>query len=587
MGITKHRLFSGAPAQTITQASSAFSTPEQEVAHPHEHSPNQFFSAQQALAWSGANTHHHLRRLQCPRPTSAPYSCPEPHQTEAYHEGIREQHPTKSSGEDDCCCILRSPRPSALLGTVFIMAPKTFHSFPHLPPEIRALIYEATIQPRVVHVQERHECKARFMERFRTSVLPPDFEIDDDHVHFAYNWLYNLDIDTPASQKTLDDCGFSVQKKAEEGPKRNRFLGDLTPEIKLNWVMDYQEVAWDLMRKAALFSHAPVPALLHTCKESRGTLQVQGYKLAYATRSAPALTWFNFDIDTLLLKAIDHTCTVPLPDGHDWDVTQFKPADLFRVKQLALSGAQKLLLIDGDDIFPFGFFTDLFECLEELHIIEWLPQNFSEKTSRPPTQNQAECCCHHDPDKPLCLYEELFPDLEDQESSCGGHDKQDTLADEEPSHDYDENHWNHLEPADFHGNGDFDSSRSIYTREAWTIVPQAEEDMYIQSRQHKYHVPWDMELETLSQHEEYLSLMGYPDDDIYEYYEVATRRLQVLLEEMCRWIPEIVVSHVIPDSSTLESLQNLRRLVWKDISLAGGICRCRECRYGLHGRALA
>lgn len=46
-------------------------------------------------------------------------------------------------------------------------------------------------------------------------------------------------------------------------------------------------------------SPAPIPALLHTCQESRRTLQLCGYELAFAAPNEPPKIWFNFKYDVL------------------------------------------------------------------------------------------------------------------------------------------------------------------------------------------------------------------------------------------------------------------------------------------------
>lgn len=51
-----------------------------------------------------------------------------------------------------------------------------------------------------------------------------------------------------------------------------------------------------------LYSNALIPALLHTCVESRHELMNRGYRLAFRTRSSEPRTWFNFDRDILFLN---------------------------------------------------------------------------------------------------------------------------------------------------------------------------------------------------------------------------------------------------------------------------------------------
>jgi hypothetical protein len=134
--------------------------------------------------------------------------------------------------------------------------------------------------------------------------------------------------------------------------------------------MDHPWVAFEFVRKKYLWSEAPIPPLLHVCRDSRRVLRDYGYQLAFATRSHGPRTWFHFGRDRLYLERRPqlaeeykrlydnarrceddddeqslhyHTIQpspfsgeVPLLSGAPWDLGPFVAADLRRVKHLVL-----------------------------------------------------------------------------------------------------------------------------------------------------------------------------------------------------------------------------------------------------------
>ncbi|KAH7018402.1 uncharacterized protein B0I36DRAFT_368425 [Microdochium trichocladiopsis] len=179
------------------------------------------------------------------------------------------------------------------------MVDPAFHPFSRLPFEIREMIYVASIQPRIVEVKEKAECPGGFFKRFRTTIFPQGFQLDPSIAHFAPGWRHELPLEVD-NQTALEDYGFTNSK-----PTRKPWVPTAEcPEIPLNWLIEQPVVAYEFMRRSELFSRAPLPALLHTCRESRNTLQSHGYELAFGTRSSSAMTWFNHKIDTVYLRQI-------------------------------------------------------------------------------------------------------------------------------------------------------------------------------------------------------------------------------------------------------------------------------------------
>ncbi|KXJ92542.1 hypothetical protein Micbo1qcDRAFT_222303 [Microdochium bolleyi] len=265
------------------------------------------------------------------------------------------------------------------------MAAKTFHPFPRFPFEIREMIYIASIRPRVVHIMESCECPGGFQDRFEAN-FPCGYKVDPAIAHFSPAWKDELPLHRE-DQTSLASYGFSSTKTKSKPWKPTKDC----PEIPLHWLMDKPVIAWELMRRSELFSNAPVPALLHTCKEARDILRAQGYELTFATRSSPPKTWFNYKIDTLYLSAIEDASpqNCSLLSGHYWEIGQFMPKDLLRIERLALSGATLVPLGCHHEVSRFCKFLQLMD-VKKLHIIEWLPHNFTGEPA--PEQNQFYDC---------------------------------------------------------------------------------------------------------------------------------------------------------------------------------------------------
>ncbi|KAI1114034.1 hypothetical protein F5Y14DRAFT_415956 [Nemania sp. NC0429] len=249
------------------------------------------------------------------------------------------------------------------------MTSKTSHFFQSLPSELRCIIYMLATPPRIVHVQEgRKKDYDAFLEEFLTT--PNELKVDPTIAHFAFNW--KDDIPSRAQQRTLESFGFSSARRPADYPWQP---SPSTPEIPLAWLSENPEVAWILTRESYLFSKAPIPALLHMCAESRAELTKQGYELAFRTRSSEPRTWFNFRRDVLFLACDENYDWDDrwLLSGGRWDVGQFHPTDMQRVRKLALEGSAEYL--DGrhrrEALRQVSPIPRLFRALEELLLVEW------------------------------------------------------------------------------------------------------------------------------------------------------------------------------------------------------------------------
>ncbi|CVL12787.1 uncharacterized protein FPRN_09923 [Fusarium proliferatum] len=247
-----------------------------------------------------------------------------------------------------------------------------FHFFSLLPIELRQEIYSLATPPRFVHVlrftkQDYNE----FAERIRTT--PNAIRLDESLTHFSFNWRSQIPSQT--KQSTLERYGFSSAKS----PYQPWDVTKLAPRISLDWLSENPGYAWELCREVELFSTAPIPALLHTCRESRDALIKRGYQLAFRSRSHGPQTWFNFDTDVLFISRGDDWGTSHrVLSGCAWDIGQFHPIDMQRVKRVALEESTGSLYLAHPSFSEANYtladlssVLRLFRHLEELLLVEW------------------------------------------------------------------------------------------------------------------------------------------------------------------------------------------------------------------------
>ncbi|KAF5598947.1 hypothetical protein FPCIR_2593 [Fusarium pseudocircinatum] len=137
--------------------------------------------------------------------------------------------------------------------------------------------------------------------------------------------------------------------------------------------------------KQYFYSNAPVPALLHTSRESREWLAKKGYQLAFKTQSQGPRTWFNYDRDVLLVDQV--SCN---PKQLDAD-------EAAKVRRLAVDYITDCFydsigydwrprLHSGGDACLYSFIED-FPALEEVLVVDWkrntFPMELTRNTSYP------------------------------------------------------------------------------------------------------------------------------------------------------------------------------------------------------------
>ncbi|KAI1461824.1 hypothetical protein F4805DRAFT_453061 [Annulohypoxylon moriforme] len=161
------------------------------------------------------------------------------------------------------------------------MGLESFHLFPRLPLELRRVIYLLATPPRIVHIERKKEQwkdrKALFNDVDLEKVkLPRILSYFDDH----FNQLVSYYLHDSTSSYIVP-----IPAILEQG---------------IDWV----DCLDSFLRNARFYSEAPIPALLHTCAESRMILISAGYQLTFGARDHEPMTWFHFENDILSLTSL-------------------------------------------------------------------------------------------------------------------------------------------------------------------------------------------------------------------------------------------------------------------------------------------
>ena len=238
------------------------------------------------------------------------------------------------------------------------MAPQEFPLFITLPAEIRRAIYLLATPPRVVELVEEGPRDESAVWEFMARVAkgPARVKLDPSIMHFAF---------------ILED--YDPTCKAFSIPETENCPGDSSPpELSRNWLRQHHELAWAYLRKSYVRSKAPVPPLLHACRESRGELMRYGYELAFRTRSSGPRTWFHFERDTHYFEVGAEDASALFLDCCGlFDATQLHVQDLRRVRKLVLSQSATNILSWGDSVRKLDIWIRIYPELSELLLGEW------------------------------------------------------------------------------------------------------------------------------------------------------------------------------------------------------------------------
>lgn len=168
------------------------------------------------------------------------------------------------------------------------MALTSFPQFSSLPAEIRQMIWQVAVFPRIVYL-----------------------EMVDEAKHTCSRVWSMTSIEGPESIGFFDLDNQSTADRLRHGP-------------------------WPLWS----FKSQSIPPLFHTCKESQRVAE-RIYSKSFGTECAPPTTWFNFELDTLYLDWGVHDEDEEEMSGVDFS---FGPIDLSedvkKVQNLAIYGGE-------------------------------------------------------------------------------------------------------------------------------------------------------------------------------------------------------------------------------------------------------
>jgi hypothetical protein len=129
--------------------------------------------------------------------------------------------------------------------------------------------------------------------------------------------------------------------------------------------------------------------MLHVARESRQVLLDSGYELAFRTRTHGPRTWFNFKKDILYIGRVasfeENWDFHNLLSGNPmWDIGQYQPVDMKRVRRIALGEAGDHVSDNFDEsVVEVSNILQLFPSVEELfleeHGLQPLTKNFPKR----------------------------------------------------------------------------------------------------------------------------------------------------------------------------------------------------------------
>lgn len=224
----------------------------------------------------------------------------------------------------------------------------SFELFPSLPIELRNQIIAAAIQPRLVEIERVNGKTSHDVAKYEAMIKLAHEQIarmdrtamDDPPKTYTEILAPML----PGCKPELMLAWFRSKATPFKAPLDPRQPRTLTRSYKdsrngVEWCLldRYGVTAIELaMRSFHFRSSSTIPALLHTSRESRRTMQLCGYELAFCINDvATPRAWFNFRYDTLRMLISD--------------VPQLPSKDLVRVERLTVERDRKVhtkLLLD-------------------------------------------------------------------------------------------------------------------------------------------------------------------------------------------------------------------------------------------------
>ncbi|KAH7018401.1 uncharacterized protein B0I36DRAFT_368424 [Microdochium trichocladiopsis] len=165
--------------------------------------------------------------------------------------------------------------------------------------------------------------------------------------------------------------------------------------------------------------------------------------------------------------------------------------------------------------------------LDELHIIEWLPYNFTGKAE--PKE---------------CMYWDCKADCDDTDSEAD-----DCSSVEIPEPD----------DGDLDGELDNNLNEALYTRKPWHLVRQNEMDEHLCWRKKQFGVDWNLTLTLHPEKTQYDQDHYYGSNWDVPLYAHVAERFEMMAGDILASAPEVFYSHILPEQIDLETVRQLTR----------------------------
>jgi hypothetical protein len=205
----------------------------------------------------------------------------------------------------------------------------TFTVFPNLPKEIRLMIWERTLRPRVVNLRQRKLNKT----------------IGEWETETGNTWPPSRGGMVGEGAEEEDNHAFLDLRESSRWRGRERAA--LADALNANI---FDENAYKEAHLVGLFSDCPPPDILRVCREAFQVVSKSYHKVFSPLGSIPT-TWFCFELDTLYLRHdnfsayyADSSLVSVTYDLGDSAFNMLDMDNLLKVKNLAL-----LLTGDNDD----------------------------------------------------------------------------------------------------------------------------------------------------------------------------------------------------------------------------------------------
>jgi hypothetical protein len=222
-----------------------------------------------------------------------------------------------------------------------------FPQFSKFPKEIRLMVWEAAIEPRIVHVQARplNECR-HILRHVRSDKTVPDRCEEENPA------------DLWAAQRQM-----SLDERVEEYHKW------MALDEEDEWELDarIEDIRERFQPLTGLCSDCPIPSLLLACRESFSVAS-KVYTRSFSSLGAVAQIYFNFELDTLHIDE-DSYCEYFCDDVFDGILDYICPDELAKIENLSLHES----VVEGFD--QEGYLCDIVSRLGNVQNVYIVPEH--------------------------------------------------------------------------------------------------------------------------------------------------------------------------------------------------------------------